>query len=80
MLRELKEEIGLFRHGEIRHVEDFEHRPDFRKGRAALFLVREVEYRFAPSLEIDAVGEFDPEHLPSETTGLTREKIQQALA
>ena len=79
VLRELREEIGLTAHGEVRHVEDFEHRPDFRRGRSALFLIRDVEYRFEPSLEVDAAAEFDPADLPDGATPFTREKIALAL-
>lgn len=80
LLRELEEEIGLVAHGELRHVDDFEHRPDFRRGIASLFLLRGVRYRFEPSLEIDAVAEFEPGALPADVSDFTRLQIERALA
>jgi 8-oxo-dGTP pyrophosphatase MutT (NUDIX family) len=79
-LRELKEEIGLGGHGEVVCLGTFEHRPDRRRGTATAFLVRDVRYDFHPSIEIDEVGEFAPDELPSDTSRLSAEKIAQARA
>ncbi|EYD73968.1 NUDIX hydrolase [Rubellimicrobium mesophilum DSM 19309] len=64
-LRELREEIGLFRHGAVTWIGEFHHRPDFRRGIAQVFLVRDVAY--APpawSLEIAEVRAFPLSALP----------------
>lgn len=79
-LRELKEEIGLSSWREIRHVLDFEHRPDFRRGTGTLFRLDDVRYAPRRSLEIEETGEFDPADLPAEATGLTRRLIEAAMA
>jgi 8-oxo-dGTP pyrophosphatase MutT (NUDIX family) len=76
--RELREEIGLLSCRGIRHVLDFEHRPDFRRGHSSLFHVSGVDYAPARSLEIDSIGEFDPDDLPADTTPLTRWMIAEA--
>lgn len=80
MLRELREEIGLRAWTGMRHVLDFEHRPDFRRGTGALFRIDGVVFESARSLEIDSIAAFDPDMLPPETTGFTREMIEAALS
>jgi len=80
MLRELREEIGLRAWTAMRHVLDFEHQPDFRRGTGLLFRIDGVVFEPARSLEIDAIAAFDPEMLPPETTAFTREMIDAALA
>ncbi len=72
MLRELREEIGLVAHGAVERLEDV--RPRNLPGdRSALFLVREVAYRPRQTLEVEAVGEFDPAGPPDDASGSTRE-------
>jgi ADP-ribose pyrophosphatase YjhB (NUDIX family) len=44
-LRELREEIGMYSHGVVQDVARFNHRPDHRKDRSTLFIVRDVAYR-----------------------------------
>jgi 8-oxo-dGTP pyrophosphatase MutT (NUDIX family) len=80
ILRELEEEIGLHGWTAIRHIVDFEHRPDFRRGEGSLFRIDSILYRPRRSLEIDAIAEFDPSALPPEATAFTREMIAEALA
>lgn len=80
ILRELREEIGLRSWTAIRHVVDFEHRPDFRRGEGSLFRIDGIEYRPCRSLEIDAIAEFDPSELPPEATPFTRDMIAEAIA
>lgn len=79
-LRELKEEIGLSEWGEIRHVLDFDHRPDFRRGTGTLFRLDGARYAPRRSLEIEEIAEFDPADLPAEATGLTRRLVAAAMA
>jgi 8-oxo-dGTP pyrophosphatase MutT (NUDIX family) len=80
MLRELREEIGLLSWHTMRHMLDFEHRPDFRRGHGALFRLDGVEYNPKRSLEIEDIAEFDPDSLPAGTTMLTLEMIEAARA
>jgi 8-oxo-dGTP pyrophosphatase MutT (NUDIX family) len=80
ILRELREEIGILSWSRIRHVTDFEHRPDFRRGRGSLFRLDGVDYRPKRSLEIEAIEAFDPDRLPADATPLTREMIEAARA
>ena len=79
MLRELREEIGLSGHGEVRHLYDFEHEPDYRRGTTDVFLVADVRYRPRQSLEIEETGEFEPRALPQDTTDGTRDQVDHAL-
>lgn len=78
-LRELREEIGLKSHGEVTRLGSFEHRPDWRHGTTTVFLVRDVRYEFRPSLEIEEVGEYDPDALPDGVTPITAKRIEEAL-
>jgi len=78
LLRELEEEIGLASYASARHVLDFAHRPDFRRGAGSLFRLDGVAYQARRSLEIEEVAEFDPGRLPAGATPLTREMIAAA--
>lgn len=81
VLRELREEVGMFAHGEVRHVRDFHHEPDFRRGIGALFVVSAVRHRPPRwSLEIDEVGAFAPNRLPPDTARIARTQIAEAQA
>lgn len=71
MLRELREEIGLIAHGAIQRLDDV--RPDSLPGdRSALFLVRDVTWRWRRSLEVEEAREFDPAGLPEDMASWTR--------
>lgn len=78
MLRELREEIGLTAHQSVELVTGFEHRPDFRRGTASLFVVRGVRYRPRWSLEVAQVGEFTPGALPADTAAITCQLLRMA--
>jgi 8-oxo-dGTP pyrophosphatase MutT (NUDIX family) len=80
MLRELREEIGLEAHDRIRHLGRYEHRPNHKRDRLDLFLIEGARYRWRPSLEIDAVGEFDPRALPDDISARSRADISRWLA
>ena len=71
ILRELREEIGLTSFEAIEPVCDFEHRPDFRRGEATLFIVRGVRFEPRWSLEIKDVKAFDFSALPTDTAAIT---------
>jgi 8-oxo-dGTP pyrophosphatase MutT (NUDIX family) len=75
ILRELREEIGLTAHSALAHIEDFSHRPDFRRGWGGLYLVEGLEYAPRQSLEIEATGAFALDALPEDTSPLTRAKL-----
>jgi 8-oxo-dGTP pyrophosphatase MutT (NUDIX family) len=75
MLRELREEIGLQAHGEVRQLGRFVYHPDFRRSTVTLFLVREIAYRPRWSLEIEEVREFDRARLPADITTISRKRL-----
>ena len=78
ILRELREEIGLTAHGSVEMVTIFSHRPDYRYGKAALFVVRDVRYRPRWSLEVKEVEEFELDALPAGTAAITNELLSLA--
>lgn len=81
VLRELREEVGMFEHGEVRHVRDLPYAPDFRRGVGALFVVSDVRHRPPRwSLEIDEVGAFAPDRLPPDMARIARKQIADARA
>jgi 8-oxo-dGTP pyrophosphatase MutT (NUDIX family) len=79
LLRELREEIGLTAYGEVRHLYDHEHEPDYRRATTSVFLVRDVRYRPVSSLEIERIEQFHPSGLPEDMGEATREHVAQAL-
>jgi ADP-ribose pyrophosphatase YjhB (NUDIX family) len=44
-LRELREEIGMMSHGEVKPARDFEEGTDYKRDTASLVVVRNVRYR-----------------------------------
>jgi 8-oxo-dGTP pyrophosphatase MutT (NUDIX family) len=65
LLRELREEIGLIRHGEVEHVGEIHCSPDFRQAITQVFVVRAAAYSPPPwSLEIEEIREFESGGLP----------------
>ena len=72
VLRELKEEIGMIRHGAVEAdlvIRD--------PGGDRVFIVRDVEYSPRWSLEVEAVAEFSPSHLPLDIAPRARRWIDQ---
>ena len=58
VLRELREEIGMTSHGEVRLAGELEEAADFKRDVAALLIVRDVRYRPRRwSWEIEAIRE-----------------------
>lgn len=81
VIRELREEVGMFANGEVRHLRDFRHAPDFRRGFGALFVVSDVRYRPPRwSLEIEQVGAFASDRLPTDMARIARKQIADARA
>ena len=78
ILRELREEIGLTGHGAVRHAVTLEHRPEYRRGIADIFIVEEVVLTPTRSIEIEEVASFALGDLPPDTSNLTR-RILRAI-
>ena len=71
-LRELREEIGLTAHGRVRVTCELDEIFGFRRNRASLLIVEDVVYRPPRwSFEIEQVGEFAMDKLPSDTAEVT---------
>ena len=67
VLRELREEIGMTAHGEVRLAAELEERPDFKRDLASLLVVRDVRYRpHRWSWEVEAIAEVEIDALPAE--------------
>lgn len=67
VLRELREEIGLVSHSEVRLAAELEEHPDFKRDLAALLVVRDVRYdRPRWSWEIEDVTEAPIDALPAD--------------
>jgi hypothetical protein len=66
VLRELREEIGLVSHGDVRLAVELEESPDFKRDLASLLVVRDVRYRPRWSWEVERVVEASLDALPSD--------------
>ena len=65
VLRELREEIGMTTHGEVRLACELDETTDFKRDLASLLVVRDV--RYSPprwSWEVEAIVETSPDDLP----------------
>ena len=81
-LRELREEIGMTSHGEVKLACDFEESIDFKRDTASLVVVRDVRYAPRWSWEVEQVREFPLDSLPpdiSPTSALWIEKVRPSL-
>ena len=81
-LRELREEIGMTSHGEVKFACDFEESIDFKRDTASLVVVRDVRYAPRWSWEVEQVREFPLDSLPpdsSPTSALWIEKVRPSL-
>ena len=81
-LRELREEIGMTSHGEVKLACDFEESIDFKRDTASLLVVRDVRYAPRWSWEVEQVREFPLDSLPpdlSPTSALWIEKVRPSL-
>jgi 8-oxo-dGTP pyrophosphatase MutT (NUDIX family) len=76
-LRELKEEIGMISHGEVKPAQDFEESVYFKRDTASVFVVRDVRYRpHRWSWEIETVIEADLDALPNGMSRLSGHWIE----
>lgn len=76
-LRELREEIGMISHGEVRLACELKESPDFKRDTAWIVIVRDV--RYSPrswSWEVEQVREADPEALPPDLSTITARWIR----
>jgi 8-oxo-dGTP pyrophosphatase MutT (NUDIX family) len=65
VLRELREEIGMTSHGEVRLAAELEEQPDFKHDLAALLVVRDVRYAPRWSWEVEEVMEARLDAMPA---------------
>ncbi len=76
-LRELREEIGMTAHGEVRLAAEVLETPDHKRDLSAIFIVRDVEYRPRRwSLEIEQVREAALDQLPPDLSPRARGWIE----
>ena len=67
VLRELREEIGMTNHGDVRLAAELEESTDFKRDLAALLIVRDVTFRRPRwSWEIEDLIEAPLDNLPAE--------------
>lgn len=79
-LRELREEIGMTRHGSVQRACELEERIDFKRDLSSLLVVRDVEYsRPAWSWEVEDLIEADVANLPSDVSPRTAKWIEAVL-
>jgi 8-oxo-dGTP pyrophosphatase MutT (NUDIX family) len=73
VLRELREEIGMTSHGEVRLAAELEERPDFKRDLASLLVVRDVRYHpHRWSWEVEAIIERRRDDLPADMSSIAR--------
>jgi len=67
VLRELREEIGMTGHGEVRLACELEEATDFKRDLASLLVVRDVRYQPRRwSWEVERIMEAAPDALPAD--------------
>ncbi len=72
VIRELREEIGMIAYGRVRLACELEEQVDFKRDLATLLIVEDVRYRpHRWSWEVEQVGEFPLDRLPSDTAQTT---------
>jgi len=77
VLRELREEIGMTDHGEVRLAAELEERPDFKHDLASLLVVRDVLYRpHRWSWEVEKIIEIPLDRLPAELSPRAAEWLE----
>jgi 8-oxo-dGTP pyrophosphatase MutT (NUDIX family) len=76
-LRELREEIGMISHGEVKPARDFEEGTDFKRDTASLVVVRDVRYRPKEwSWEVEQVRESRLDKLPGDMSPISARWIE----
>jgi ADP-ribose pyrophosphatase YjhB (NUDIX family) len=69
--RELREDIGMSGHGTVRLAVTLEHRPEYRRGIAHIFVFEDAVLAPRQSLEIEETGAFPINAVPPGTSPLT---------
>ncbi|HVL78404.1 MAG TPA: NUDIX domain-containing protein [Sphingomicrobium sp.] len=75
-LRELREEIGMTAHGEVKFAGELEESVDFKRDTASLVVVRDVEYAPRWSWEVEAITEALIDELPEGLSPITARWLQ----
>ena len=75
-LRELREEIGMTSHGNVRLAAELEQRPDSRRDLVAVVVVEDVVYAPSWSWEVERVTEAAPNQLPDNLAPIARAWIE----
>ena len=79
VLRELRQEIGMTAWGAIRSESPFSHRPDHKRASDTLFVLQDVIYRPRRwSLEVEEVGAFALDRLPTNIAPVTAKMLEAA--
>jgi 8-oxo-dGTP pyrophosphatase MutT (NUDIX family) len=76
-LRELKEEIGMTAHGEVKFAGELEESVDFKRDFASLVVVRDVEYCPRWSWEVENVIEAALDSLPADLSPVTERWLKE---
>jgi 8-oxo-dGTP pyrophosphatase MutT (NUDIX family) len=76
-LRELREEIGLIRHGKVHLACELQEAVDWKRDTASLVIIRDVEYRPNWNLEVQSIREAAPDALPQDLSPQTRRWLQR---
>ena len=78
VLRELREEIGMTSHGEVRRVGDLEEDTDFKRDLASLLIVEDVRYRSPKwSWEVEQIIERRLDDLPPDLAPIAADWIRE---
>jgi 8-oxo-dGTP pyrophosphatase MutT (NUDIX family) len=75
-LRELREEIGMTAHGEVRTARDFDVSINFKRDTASLLIVRDVLYRPRWSWEVESIREVAMDSLLVDISPMHRSWIE----
>jgi 8-oxo-dGTP pyrophosphatase MutT (NUDIX family) len=79
-LRELREEIGMIAHGDVRVACDVEEPTNFKRDTASLVIVRDVRYRpHRWSWEVERICEANPKSLPPGMAAVSERWIKAVL-
>lgn len=82
-LRELREEAGMIKHGDVIPAAELDDEIDFKRDTSSIVVVRDVEYHPKRwSWEVEAVQDFDLDDLPPDLSPQTKrwlKAVRQAV-
>jgi 8-oxo-dGTP pyrophosphatase MutT (NUDIX family) len=78
-LRELREEIGMTSHGDVRPAAELEQQPDYRRDLVSLLVVEDVRYTPRWSWEVEQVIEAPLDGLPTDLAPVARAWVDAIL-